>query len=189
MGNKYIRIVAGQYRRTPIAVPHLPGLRPTSQRVRETLFNWLNYVWDGKFTDKQALDLFAGSGALGFEAASRGMRHVQMVENNKNAAFALRTLRDKLKSDAVHIHTGDALEALQRLRGSRYDLILLDPPFGEEWLPRLWPRLPEILTSHGLVYVEADTPLTAPPSFNMLRQSKAGAVHYHLLQWLHDENH
>jgi 16S rRNA (guanine966-N2)-methyltransferase len=188
MGNKYIRIVAGQYRRTPIVVPDLPALRPTPDRVRETLFNWLNHLWDGTFTGKKALDLFAGSGALGFEAASRGMSHVQMVEHNKTAAFALHMLRDKLKCDAVHIYTGDALDALHRLRDCRYDLILLDPPFGQQWLPKLWPLLPHVLTPDGLVYVEAEAPLTAPDCFNTLRQSRAGAVHYHLLQGLSDGN-
>ena len=77
MGNKYIRIVGGQYRRTPIAVPDVETLRPTPDRVRETLFNWLNHLWGGEFSDKQVLDLFAGSGALGFEAASRGVAHVR----------------------------------------------------------------------------------------------------------------
>ena len=188
MGNKYIRIVAGRYRRTPIAVPHLPGLRPTPDRVRETLFNWLNHFWHGAFTDKKALDLFAGSGALGFEAASRGMSHVQMVEHNKSAALALHALRNKLKCDAVHIYTGDALQALHHLHACRYDLILLDPPFGQQWLPTLWPLLSPVLAPNGLVYIEAEVPLSAPDYFHKLRQGRAGAVHYHLMQWLPDEN-
>jgi 16S rRNA (guanine(966)-N(2))-methyltransferase RsmD len=183
MGNKYIRIVGGQYRRTPIVVPDVETLRPTPDRVRETLFNWLNHLWAGEFADKQVLDLFAGSGALGFEAASRGVAHVQMVERDKTAASALRTLRDKLKADMIRIHVGDAMQVAERMDASRFDLILLDPPFGQGWLPRLWPILPGILNEHGLVYVEAETPIEAPEGFQILRQDKAGAVHYHLLEF------
>lgn len=183
MGNKYIRIVGGQYRRTPIAVPDVETLRPTPDRVRETLFNWLNHLWAGEFADKQVLDLFAGSGALGFEAASRGVAHVQMVERDKTAASALRTLRDKLKADMIRIHVGDAMQVAERMDASRFDLILLDPPFGQGWLTRLWPILPGILNEHGLVYVEAESPIEAPEGFQILRQDKAGAVHYHLLEF------
>ncbi|CAB3847808.1 16S rRNA (guanine(966)-N(2))-methyltransferase RsmD [Achromobacter deleyi] len=183
MGNKYIRIVGGQYRRTPIVVPDVETLRPTPDRVRETLFNWLNHLWGGEFADKQVLDLFAGSGALGFEAASRGVAHVQMVERDKTAASALRTLRDKLKADMIRIHVGDAMQVAERMDASRFDLILLDPPFGQGWLPRLWPILPGILAEDGLVYVEAETAIDAPDGFEILRQDKAGAVHYHLLRF------
>lgn len=183
MGNKYIRIVGGQYRRTPIVVPDVETLRPTPDRVRETLFNWLNHLWGGEFADKQVLDLFAGSGALGFEAASRGVAHVQMVERDKTAASALRTLRDKLKADMIRIHVGDAMQVAERMDASRFDLILLDPPFGQGWLPRLWPILPGILAQGGLVYVEAESPIEAPEGFEILRQDKAGAVHYHLLEF------
>ena len=161
MGNKYIRIVGGQYRRTPLPCP-TETLRPTPDRVRETLFNWLNHLWGGEFSDKQVLDLFAGSGALGFEAASRGVAHVQMVERDRTAASALRTLRDKLKADMIRIHVGDAMQVTERMDASRFDLILLDPPFGQGWLPRLWPLLPGILTENGLVYVEAETPSNRP---------------------------
>lgn len=182
MAASTLRIVAGQYRRTPIPVPDVPGLRPTPDRVRETLFNWLAHLWDNDFADKRVLDLFAGSGALGFEAASRGAAQVQMVERDKSAAIALRTLRDKLHADAVRIHAGDALEALQRMDASRYDLVLLDPPFNQDWLPRLWPLLPGVLPENGLVYVEAETACAAPEGFELLREGKAGVVHYHLFQ-------
>lgn len=182
MSNKSIRIVAGQYRRTPIAVPDVPGLRPTPDRVRETLFNWLNHLWAGEFTDKHVLDLFAGSGALGFEAASRGVAHVQMVEQDKTAVAALRTLRDKLKADMIRIHTGNAMQVIERMDASRFNLILLDPPFTQGWLPKLWPYLPGILTEGGLIYVESEAALPAPEGFEIVRQDKAGAVHFHLLR-------
>lgn len=182
-GNKPIRIVAGQYRRTPIAVPDVPGLRPTPDRVRETLFNWLNHLWDGHYTDKQVLDLFAGSGALGFEAASRGVAHVQMVEFDRTALAALRALRDKLKADTVRIHAGDARQVVQRMDASRFDLVLLDPPFNQDWLPRLWPLLPGILAEGALIYVESEAPVEPPAEFEIVRQDRAGAVHYGLMQF------
>ncbi|HTJ99172.1 MAG TPA: RsmD family RNA methyltransferase [Bordetella sp.] len=195
MANKYIRIVGGQYRRTPIAVIDAPGLRPTPDRVRETLYNWLSYFWDGDFSDKTVLDLFAGSGALGFEAASRGVGHVQMVERDKAALGALRALRDKLGASQIRIHAGDAMEVLNRMDASRYDLVLLDPPFGQGWLERIWPLLPGILNENALVYVESEAEMQpdalavalnvqAPGAqFETLRKDRAGAVHYALLRF------
>lgn len=177
------RIVGGSYRRTPIPVVDAPGLRPTPDRVRETLFNWLNHFWNGQFKDKQVLDLFAGSGALGFEAASRGCGHVQMVENNPKALAALRALRDKLDAQAVRVHAGDAVATLARMDASRFDLVLLDPPFGQDWLLRLWPVLPAILAPGALVYAETEKPLLPPDGFDLLRLANAASVHYHLLQF------
>jgi len=182
MANKYIRIVGGQYRRTPIAVIDAPGLRPTPDRVRETLFNWLSHFWDGRYDDKRVLDLFAGSGALGFEAASRGAAHVQMVERDRAAVTALRALRDKLGAASVRIHAGDALAALTRMEAGRYDLALLDPPFGQQWLDKLWEPLQGRLAPGALVYAEAEAPLAPAPPFELLRRDRAGAVHYHLLR-------
>lgn len=179
---KYIRIVAGQFRRTPIEVIDAEGLRPTPDRVRETLFNWLNYFWDSDFANKRVLDLFAGSGALGFEAASRGVSHVQMVEQHPRAVAALRALRDKLDAKAVRVHAGDAMHVLGRLEAARFDLIFIDPPFGKNWLESLWPLLPDLLEPNGLVYIEAEKPVLVPDGYRLLRQDRAGAVHYHLLQ-------
>lgn len=160
-----------------------PGLRPTPDRVRETLYNWLAHLWQGSFEDKRVLDLFAGTGALGFEAASRGAGHVQLVERDRAALAALRALRDKLGAKAVRIHAGDAMQALDRMDAARYDLVLLDPPFGQGWLERLWPRLPGVLAAGGLVYVESEAAVEAPPGYEALRQDRAGAVHYCLLQF------
>jgi 16S rRNA (guanine966-N2)-methyltransferase len=182
MMKKYIRIVGGQYRRTPIEVPDRPGLRPTPDRVRETLFNWLTHFWQGSFADKQVLDLFAGSGALGFEAASRGAEHVQMVESDAAAVAALRQLRDRLKATSVRIHVGDARHVLKRLSETRFDLVFLDPPFGKDWLPDLLSHIWPLLNDDGLVYVEADKQIDPPSGFIALRQDRAGAVHYQLLQ-------
>ncbi|MBC7204210.1 MAG: RsmD family RNA methyltransferase, partial [Pusillimonas sp.] len=109
-----IRIVGGVYRRTPIPVIDAPGLRPTPDRIRETLYNWLNHFWNQNFKDKNILDLFAGTGALGFEAASRGAAHVQMVEANPQAVTALRALRTKLGAGNVRVFPGDAMHVLAR---------------------------------------------------------------------------
>src|SRR5690606_35849328 len=143
MKKHIVRIVGGDYRKTPIPVVEAAGLRPTPDRVRETLFNWLHHFWDGNYSQKRVLDLFAGTGALGFEAASRGVAHVQMVEKFPPAVAALRALRTKLKAEHVRIHAGDALLALSRMTANSFDLIMLDPPFGQGWLERLWTQLPE----------------------------------------------
>ena len=178
-----IRIVGGEYRRTPIPVIEGEGLRPTPDRVRETLFNWLNHFWAGEFSDKRVLDLFAGTGALGFEAASRGAAHVQMVEANPAAAAAIRALRNKLGALQVRVHAGDAMVALDRLGDARFDLVLVDPPFGKNWLDILWNRLPDVLSGDGLLYIGAEAAFQAPEQFEVLRSGKAGQVHFQLLKF------
>ena len=183
MKKHVIRIVGGQYRRTPIPVPDVTNLRPTPDRVRETLFNWLTYFWDGDFADKRVLDLFAGTGALGFEAASRGVQHVQMVESNPAAIAALRTLRTKLNASHIRIHAGDAMHVLTRLRAQPFDLVMLDPPFAQGWLDRIWQPLHAVLAPDSLVYVESETHITLEPPFTLLRENKAGHVHFYLLRF------
>lgn len=183
MKKHVIRIVGGQYRRTPISVPNVAGLRPTPDRVRETLFNWLSYFWDNDFSEKRVLDLFAGTGALGFEAASRGVGHVQMVESDPAAVAALRALRARLKAEHVRVHAGDALHVLTRLRTQPFDLVFLDPPFKQDWLPRVWTSLPAVLSDASLVYVESETGINPPPAFTLLRESKAGHVRFYLLRF------
>jgi len=178
-----IRIVGGQYRHTPIPVLDAPGLRPTPDRVRETLFNWLRHLWSGRFDDKSVLDLFAGSGALGFEAASLGVAHVQMVELNPKAVVNLRALRDKLGARNVRVHPGNAEMVLERLEAARFDLVLLDPPFGQDWLARVLPAIPPLLTTDGLVYIESEAPLSAPENATLVRQGQAGQVYFGLLQF------
>jgi 16S rRNA (guanine(966)-N(2))-methyltransferase RsmD len=151
--------------------------------VRETLFNGLHYFWGGDYAEKRVLDLFAGTGALGFEAASRGAGHVQMVESHPAAVAALRSLRTKLDATNVRIHAGDARVVLARLNDPPYDLVMLDPPFGQGWLERLWDKLPGVLSEDGLLYIESEAPIQTPPGFELLRQSRAGHVHFHLLRF------
>ncbi|HLR13966.1 MAG TPA: 16S rRNA (guanine(966)-N(2))-methyltransferase RsmD [Burkholderiaceae bacterium] len=178
-----IRIVGGQHRRRPIPVPDIPDLRPTPDRVRETLFNWLTHLWGGTFHDKHVLDLFAGSGALGFEAASRGAAHVQMVEHSSAAVRALRRCRNELDARQVRIHEGNARQVLQRLAPAGFDLVFLDPPFGQAWPKWLWAPLGALLKPQALIYIEANPLPTIPEWLSPLRESRAGQVHFSLYRF------
>lgn len=182
MKKNTVRIVGGQYRRTPIPVITAPGLRPTPDRVRETLFNWLRHFWGDDFSQKRVLDLFAGTGALGFEAASHGVAFVQMVEQHPDAVRHLRALRNKLQAHEVRIHAGDAMHVVQRTEHP-FDMIFIDPPFHQGILDQIWPHLPAILRPDALIYVESEQPIAVPPNFSSLRQQKAGHVHFQLLEF------
>lgn len=178
-----VRIVGGDWKRTPLVVVDAPGLRPTPDRVRETLFNWLGQRLDGW----RCLDLYAGTGALGLEAASRGAAKVVLVERDARAAAALRAARERLDAEAVEVVQGDAATYLSNAR-DRFDLVFLDPPFGSAELERVLPRLAAVLAPGAAVYVEADRPLapeapplSAVPGLAAHRADKAGQVHYHLL--------
>jgi 16S rRNA (guanine966-N2)-methyltransferase len=177
-----IRIIAGDYRGRRLSVPDLPGLRPTPDRVRETLFNWLGQWLDGL----SCLDLFAGSGALGFEAASRGAARVVMVENSRLAFAALEKSAGLLKSERVELLEADALDYLRRAR-ERFDLVFLDPPFGQNALAAVFERLPAVFNNAAKVYVEGPEPMHGRPGFAMLKQARAGQVHYQLLEWRGDD--
>ncbi len=104
------------------------------------------------------------------------------MEQQSRAVAALRALRDKIGAKAVRIHAGDAMQALDRLEAARFDLIFIDPPFGKNWLESLWPLLPDLLEPNGLVYIEAEKPVLVPDGYSLLRQDRAGAVHYQLIQ-------
>lgn len=177
-----IRIIGGRFKRTPIPVIDRAGLRPTPDRVRETVFNWLTHLWDGEFEGKQVLDAFAGSGALGLEAISRGAARVVMIEHDRSAVAALRMMCDKLDiRDAVLI-AADAMVAIPRQAPTRFDLIFLDPPFGGDWLERAVPKALDVLAPNGLLYVEAEALVPTPAGLELLRIDRAGAVHFHLFR-------
>lgn len=180
-----VRIIGGSLKRSTIPIIELEGLRPTPDRVRETLFNWLNYFWDGDFSTKSVLDLFAGSGALGFEAASRGAAHVQMVERHPKAVAALRQFRTKHHLDQVRINDHDAKLVLKRMDDSRYDLIFIDPPFEDaDLLAFTGVNLANICKNGTLVYIESAATFELPEDFELLRQDKAGASHFFLYQYI-----
>jgi len=160
-----------------ISFPDVPGLRPTPDRVRETLFNWLGQTLYGR----TCLDLFAGSGALGFEAASRGAERVVMVEKNSVAARALQDNIKKLGCANIFVRAQDGLEFASR-DVQRYDVIFLDPPFQSGYLPRLLEMLPQRLNENGVLYVESGAAVDVPPPWQTIKSGKAGQVHYRLLQ-------
>jgi len=173
-----VRIVGGRWRSRLIDVPARPDLRPTPDRVRETLFNWLGQRLEGC----ACLDLYAGSGALGFEAASRGAARVVMVESDRAVLAALRRSRERLGADEVEVVAGDALEYLARA-GERFDLVFLDPPFRQNALPALLGRLPPRLQPGARVYLEAADAVEPAAPWRELRRARAGQVSCQLLQW------
>lgn len=147
-----VRIIGGRWRGTRLPVPDRPGLRPTSDRVRETLFNWLQPVLPGA----RVLDLFAGSGALGLEAASRGAATAQLVEADPQLAQALADAAARLDPDGrVAVWRGDALAFLREHAGERYDIAFVDPPFAAGLWPAVLELLPARLTSDAWLYVES----------------------------------
>jgi 16S rRNA (guanine966-N2)-methyltransferase len=172
-----VRIIGGELRSRIISFPDADGLRPTPDRVRETLFNWLGQTLYGR----TCLDLFAGSGALGFEAASRGAERVVMVELDRAAVRALQDNISKLGCANVSVQGQDGLEFVLR-NADKYDVIFLDPPFQKDYLPGLLKILPERLNENGVVYVESGAAIEAPPPWRTVKSGKAGQVHYRLLQ-------
>jgi 16S rRNA (guanine966-N2)-methyltransferase len=172
-----IRIIGGEYRGRRITVPERRELRPTPDRVRETLFNWLGQRLDGK----RCLDLFAGSGALGFEAASRGAALVVMVENDRGVHAALAKTRELIGARAVELVLGDAFDYLGKT-AERFDVVFLDPPFRQNALPALLERLPEHLMPGGRVYAEAPEAVIPGQAWRELKRSRAGQVSYQLLE-------
>ncbi len=157
-------------------VPDVPGLRPTPDRVRETLFNWLGQDLSGLST----LDLYAGTGALTLEAQSRGAARSVAVDRNPAIVRALCKTADALRIEGIETHVDDALRHLANETRS-FDVVFLDPPFADDpWLA-IFAALAPRLDADGRVYAEAGHRLDAPPGFDVVRHGRAGAVHYHLL--------
>jgi 16S rRNA (guanine966-N2)-methyltransferase len=175
-----IRIIAGEYRGRRIAVPDRPGLRPTPDRVRETLFNWLGQSLDGL----ACLDLFAGSGALGFEAASRGAARVVMVEQDRAVFEALKKTLGTLSARQVELVFEDAFAYLKKNRDS-FDVVFLDPPFRQNALPAVFKQLK--VEPGARIYVESSEPFEAGEAWRELKRARAGQVSYQLLEWRGDD--
>lgn len=177
-----VRIIGGRHRGRKLPVADAPGLRPTPDRVRETLFNWLGQ----NLTGWHCLDLFAGSGALGFEAASRGAASVTLVEQTPATARSLHVAADTLKDPAIRVVCADALAFLKKTQGlPPLDLVFLDPPYGQGWLDRIiMPLLPH-LAADARLYIEAEVDLPDHwlPGLACLRRGQAGQVHYHLYEF------
>ena len=177
-----IRIIGGQWRRTRLKVIDKPGLRPTPDRVRETLFNWLGQDLSGW----RCVDAFAGTGVLGLEAASRGAAHVLMVEQDAVLVRDVQENAARLKADMVSVQRGDAVAALARLPAGSVDLVFLDPPFDGPWFEPALKAAAKAVPTGGWIYLEAPVAWTAEAlgalGLQCERHLKAGAVHAHLLQ-------
>ncbi|WCM87445.1 16S rRNA (guanine(966)-N(2))-methyltransferase RsmD [Acidovorax sp. NCPPB 3576] len=177
-----VRIIGGQWKRTRLPVAQRPGLRPTPDRVRETLFNWLGQ----DLTGWRCLDAFAGTGALGFEAASRGATAVQLVENDPALVDQLHTLQQRLQAMAVRVQRGDGLAALRHCAPASLHLVLLDPPFESALFEPALAAAAQAVAADGFIYLEApqawDEAALAALGLAVHRHLKAGAVHAHLLR-------
>lgn len=179
--NHEIRIIGGQWKRTKLKVADKPGLRPTPDRVRETLFNWLGQ----DLTGWKCLDAFAGTGALGLEAASRGAAQVTLVEQDAALAAQLQKMVQQLKASGVQVVRGDGLATLRQAAPASCNLIFLDPPFDAPLFEPALAACARALASGGFVYLEAPVAWTdeklAHAGLVVYRHLKAGAVHAHLL--------
>ena len=181
-GSGEIRIIGGQWKRTRLAVAQRPGLRPTPDRVRETLFNWLGQ----DLTGWHCLDAFAGTGALGLEAASRGAAAVQLVENDPALVAQLHKLQQRLAATVVRVQRGDGVAAIKHAAPASLHLVLVDPPFDSALFEPALQAAAQAVAADGYVYLEAPKEWTdealAPFGLAVHRHLKAGAVHAHLLQ-------
>ena len=171
-----VRIIGGRHRGRQVPVVAAPGLRPTPDRVRETLFNWLGQDLSGATT----LELYAGTGVLTLEALSRGAALSVAVDRNPALIRALAAIADKLDVAVIETHVDDALRFIRADR-RRFDVVFLDPPFAEDIWPGLFDAIVPRVAVDGRVYAEAGRLLQVPPAFEMIRHARAGSVHYHLL--------
>ncbi|MDP2171841.1 MAG: 16S rRNA (guanine(966)-N(2))-methyltransferase RsmD [Rhodocyclaceae bacterium] len=174
-----IRITCGAWRSRLIEVADVPGLRPTPDRVRETLFNWLGQ----DLTGWQCLDLFAGSGILGFECASRGAESVVLVERDQGAFARLRQNAAVFACARLRLQRADALEFAATTNAS-FDLLLLDPPYRQGWLEKVVPLLPGLSKPGMRIYAEAERRIASLGDWQTVKQGRAGQVFYHLLEHL-----
>jgi 16S rRNA (guanine(966)-N(2))-methyltransferase RsmD len=174
-----VRLIGGTWKRSKLPVPDRPGLRPTPDRVRETLFNWLGQ----DLTGWRCLDAFAGTGALGFEAASRGAASVLLVEADRSLATLLRATKERLAAGAVRVQLGDGVQALRDAGEAALDLALLDPPYDSRLLAGALDAAARAVAPGGFVYAEAGAPIDAWPSaLEPWREMRAGHVHAVLLR-------
>ena len=178
-----VRINAGEWRSRLLKFPDAQGLRPTPERVRQTVFNWLGQ----DLTGKKCLDLFAGTGVMGFEALSRNAQSAVLVEKTTAVYKAMLDNKSTLKADAAQVLNMDALAFLDKNQ-ALFDVIFVDPPYHLGWLDKVLAQLPKHLNTHGVVYVEAEYALADDETWQVFKQSRAGNVFYHLIKLRHDTN-
>jgi 16S rRNA (guanine(966)-N(2))-methyltransferase RsmD len=170
-----VRIIGGRWRSRTVRFPRAPGLRPTLDRVRETLFNWLGQSLEGR----RCLDPYAGTGVLSLEALSRGASLAVAVDRDRRLVDALRATGEVLGAAALEAHCADARAFLASER-RRFDVIFLDPPYSDEPWDWLLPACAALLAPGGCVYAEASLPIDPPRPLALWRSDKVGQVHYHL---------
>ena len=179
-----VRIIGGQWKRTSLPVAESPGLRPTPDRLRETLFNWIEHLVPA-LDNVRGLDFFAGTGALGFELASRGARHVTLIENNPRLVDQLSETKRKLAAHQVEIVAGDALSSAGRWPEASFEIIFIDPPFDSVLLAPALSAAVRLITPEGLIYAESgaalEPTLLQRHRLQIARTTRAGRVHGYLL--------
>lgn len=177
-----VRIIGGQWKRTRLKVADMPGLRPTPDRVRETLFNWLGQ----DLTGWVGLDAFAGTGALGLEAASRGAKHVLLIEQNAQLVTQLKASIAQLNAQTVQVIKGEGVHALQQCAPATVDVVFLDPPFEAKLFEPALKAAARAIAPQGFIYLEApelwSDERLLPLGLKVCKHLKAGAVHAHLIQ-------
>ncbi len=180
-----VRITGGRWRGRLLHFPSMAGLRPTADVVRERLFNWLGQ----DLTGWRCLDLFSGSGALGFEAASRGAAEVWLIERDRLASEALQASRARIGAENVRVVRADVMDWLRGTPAEKFDLVMLDPPFSQGEPVRVLEMLPRFLVPGARVYIEHGGGLVLPAGWHVLRSGRTGQAHYFLLeQGNHDQN-
>ncbi|HSR02420.1 MAG TPA: 16S rRNA (guanine(966)-N(2))-methyltransferase RsmD [Methylophilaceae bacterium] len=172
-----VRINSGVWRSRLLKFPDAEGLRPTPDRVRQTVFNWLGQ----DLTGLVCLDLFAGTGCMGFEALSRNAKQLTMVEYSKPVVAALKQNQGLLKADNCQIINSDAMQFLAS-NTQLFDLIFCDPPYQKKWLDKLLPIIGNHLKEDGVLYAEAEYSLQSNEQWEVFKHGKAGNVYYHLLK-------
>ena len=172
-------MIGGIWKRRKLPVAARPGVRPTPDRVRETLFNWLGQ----DLTGWRCLDAFAGSGALGFEAASRGAATVVLLDADADVVQLLKASQQRLGAVQMQIERAEALAWMRRRAARSFDLIFLDPPFQAQLLQSAIDTAAELVSDAGYLYAEGHEPMKqAMPGFELWRSGRAGAVHFQLLR-------
>ena len=178
-----VRITSGEWKNRNLQVPDIDGLRPTSERVRETLFNWLM----PSIQESVCLDLFAGSGSLGFEALSRGAIHCTFVEKSKLAFRQIRTTRTSLSAFNSEVYNCDAIDFLSSARIHNFNLVFLDPPFSDDYLISSIESIDEyqLVSRGGYIYIEFNKnndSFNLPENWSVIRKKIYGNVCFNLIE-------
>lgn len=176
-----IRIIGGMWKRTSLPVLDFEGLRPTGDRQREMIFNWLNHLYDGDFSGKTSLDMFGGTGALSFEFISRGGQRAVIVEKNKKAASVIKDSIKKLNTEAIDVICGDSLMQDFSEEPKKPDLIFIDPPFSLNLQKRALLKASQLINDNGFIYVESpdeiDDAYLASINLAPIKRAKTGPNH------------